>query len=260
MYFFHLRLDLYPDTTTLAPPLTPQGASTQPLSYSAPTSSAHQGAAFSSSSSRNPQPQPQSTPATVDRFRSLFQPFPSPLSRTSASNQVKNRNNFVSIPASSSSQPKPSNSDINRHHPEQDHRFGPIRVACFDSSVEKSLPSSAVANKSKQSKSKKMATAAAAATAASNGSSFQESEPAQGILRLYKDKNEITTGDIHLSTQGDKDGTLESPLDREGAQIIQPDHGTAVCVLAVPSYMSPGDFLNFVGPVRSNVSHFRIIR
>ncbi|OUM67687.1 hypothetical protein PIROE2DRAFT_39808, partial [Piromyces sp. E2] len=32
-----------------------------------------------------------------------------------------------------------------------------------------------------------------------------------------------------------------------------------VCVLAVPSYMSTIDFLNFVGPIRKYVSHFRII-
>ncbi|KAG0205481.1 hypothetical protein BGX28_002964 [Mortierella sp. GBA30] len=109
---------------------------------------------------------------------------------------------------------------------------------------------------------------------------FQDAEPVQGILRLYKDTNEITTGNIHI--QSSNDGTHEDTMiataavtttamsssivtathdhDRDGAQVIHPDQGTAVCVLAVPSYMSPGDFLNFVGPVRANVSHFRIIR
>ncbi|KAF9111061.1 hypothetical protein BGX27_005460 [Mortierella sp. AM989] len=94
---------------------------------------------------------------------------------------------------------------------------------------------------------------------------FRDSEPAEGILRLYKDTNEITTGNIHIHSGHKEDGPTSSSStvndrEREGAQIIHPDHGTTVCVLAVPSYMSPGDFLNFVGPVRSNVSHFRIIR
>lgn len=93
-------------------------------------------------------------------------------------------------------------------------------------------------------------------------SGFQEAEPAQGILRLYKDTNEITTGNIHIQSDKEDETTFAQKNDREreGAQVIHPDQGTAVCVLAVPSYMSPGDFLNFVGPVRANVSHFRIIR
>ncbi|KAF8937240.1 hypothetical protein BGZ58_003062 [Dissophora ornata] len=94
------------------------------------------------------------------------------------------------------------------------------------------------------------------------GSGFQETEATQGILRLYKDTNEITTGDIHIHSGVEEEptATTDRALDRDGAQIIHPDHGTSVCVLAVPSYMSPGDFLNFVGPVRADVSHFRIVR
>lgn len=115
---------------------------------------------------------------------------------------------------------------------------------------------------------------------------FKDSEPAQGILRLYRDTNEITTGEITTTTKpevgatttttsysaalsaGKTDASAQPVVATEaaagthehGTQIIQPDQGTSVCVLAVPSYLSPGDFLSFVGPVRSNVSHFRIIR
>ncbi|KAI7830443.1 BRCA1-associated protein 2-domain-containing protein [Gamsiella multidivaricata] len=110
-------------------------------------------------------------------------------------------------------------------------------------------------------------TSTSVSAAAAGAAGFRESESTQGILRLYKDTNEITTGDIRIqsSTEKQEGGEISTTNDRavdarEGAQIIHPDHGTTVCVLAVPSYMSPGDFLNFVGPVRSNVSHFRIIR
>jgi BRCA1-associated protein len=117
---------------------------------------------------------------------------------------------------------------------------------------------------------------------------FRDSEPAQGILRLYRDTNEITTGEITTTTGTNQetistttttsysavlsagtDSTNAQPVvitgagtgaQEHGTQIIQPDQGTSVCVLAVPSYLSPGDFLNFVGPVRPNVSHFRTIR
>lgn len=112
-----------------------------------------------------------------------------------------------------------------------------------------------------------MASAASEATTTTQALTFKEDEPAQGILRLYKDTNEITTGDV-VKVHQDSHETMTSSAEletlssheREVSQIIHPDHGTAVCVLAVPTYMSPGDFLNFVGPVRQNVSHFRIIR
>ncbi|KAI8351270.1 BRCA1-associated protein 2-domain-containing protein [Mortierella sp. GBAus27b] len=100
-----------------------------------------------------------------------------------------------------------------------------------------------------------------AAVASTGSSGFLESEPVQGTLRLFKDANEITTGDIHIPSDEEGRASIQkNDREREGAQVIHPDQETAVCVLAVPSYMSPGDFLNFVGPVRANVSHFRIIR
>ncbi|KAF9905056.1 hypothetical protein EC991_002065 [Linnemannia zychae] len=133
-------------------------------------------------------------------------------------------------------------------------------------------------------------TAAATATGATTDPRFKDSEPATGILRLYRDTNEITTGEITTSTSSHDATTISTPTasyaaslsagttntsastttpvtaearegsHEHGTQIIQPDQGTSVCVLAVPSYLSPGDFLNFVGPVRPDVSHFRIIR
>ncbi|KAG0025571.1 hypothetical protein BGZ82_009955 [Podila clonocystis] len=113
-----------------------------------------------------------------------------------------------------------------------------------------------------------MASAAPEATISmTQALTFKEDEPAQGILRLYKDTNEITTGDVvevhqdgHETTISSTELETSNSNEREVSQIIHPDHGTAVCVLAVPTYMSPGDFLNFVGPVRQSVSHFRIIR
>ncbi|KAF9579234.1 hypothetical protein BGW38_004589 [Lunasporangiospora selenospora] len=115
-------------------------------------------------------------------------------------------------------------------------------------------------------------------TANQDADIFQEAESAKGILRLYKDTNEITTGELRYPSDPDEtnletdDKTKDSKSDphpesqqqqqsgKTRPQIISPDWETTVCVLAVPSYMSPGDFLNFVGPVRSEVSHFRIIR
>ncbi|KAF9129033.1 hypothetical protein BGW39_004510 [Mortierella sp. 14UC] len=200
---------------------------------------------------------------------------------------------------------------VNRNKGQRDdYRFGPISVASLDQSgttptstaKEKSGTAATTATnnsntKNRATKNKKMppsTTANAASTAVTSDSrsvGFKDSEPAQGILRLYRDTNEITTGEI-TTTNSSHDATATStstasysaalsagttntsasataPATSEasgegahehGTQIIQPDQGTSVCVLAVPSYLSPGDFLNFVGPVRPNVSHFRIIR
>ncbi|KAF9976153.1 hypothetical protein BGZ73_009067 [Actinomortierella ambigua] len=96
---------------------------------------------------------------------------------------------------------------------------------------------------------------------------FQEMVPAQGILRLFRDAHEITTGKIErvtsTTTSTMTTTSTKAPIgseDTTGTSVIYPDENTSVCVLAVPSYMSPGDFLNFVGPVRQDASHFRIIR
>ncbi|KAG0225981.1 hypothetical protein BGW42_003969 [Actinomortierella wolfii] len=114
------------------------------------------------------------------------------------------------------------------------------------------------------------------------GDHFRDLEPAQGILRLYRDAHDITTGKIERVTTSCNASTTANTTasastteqtaptkvktveatgeDNTGTSVIYPDQDTTVCVLAVPTYMSPGDFLNFVGPVRQDASHFRIIR
>ncbi|KAF9165861.1 hypothetical protein DFQ26_009231 [Actinomortierella ambigua] len=103
-------------------------------------------------------------------------------------------------------------------------------------------------------------------------------DPAQGILRLFRDAHDVTTGKIErvagatttattLNTTAALSADMKTNTkteagsdDNPGTSVIYPDRDTSVCVLAVPTYMSPGDFLNFVGPVRQDASHFRIIR
>lgn len=72
-----------------------------------------------------------------------------------------------------------------------------------------------------------------------------------GILHLYRDPNEIPKEEEPPKAQ---EGGDEASNDQSE------DRGTVVCVLAVPTYMSAADFLNFVAPVNQCVSHYRIIR
>lgn len=76
-----------------------------------------------------------------------------------------------------------------------------------------------------------------------------------GILHLYRDRAEVQDilqqSSIKLETDMPiGDGT---PEEIKGT-------GTILCVLAVPSYMTAQDFLNFVGSMRNEMSHLRIVR
>lgn len=84
-----------------------------------------------------------------------------------------------------------------------------------------------------------------------------------GIVHLYRDAEEtpgLHDGDaarrsLHVdgsSFRGSKNAEL---------QTFKEEDCTTLCVLAVPSYLTPSDFLGFVGEkTRDEVTHFRMIR
>ncbi|KAF9284321.1 hypothetical protein BGZ68_004786 [Mortierella alpina] len=253
MNVYHLKLDLYSEIPTHTAP-----SSSLPLSSQAETPTAA---------------------SLATRFRTLLRPFPQPQRQALEILTPSQESSQSPACASTKTDIVQEQRTINQKdhasqtHQSADYRLGPIHISSLDEPTSSSTPSpqtskdKAGAQKHKSSKSKKMTTNTAAPPAKTL--KFQDAEPAQGILRLYKDTNEITTGDLHIqsATEEAKEVTTATSTettthgtDRDGSQTIHPDQGTAVCVLAVPSYMSPGDFLNFVGPVRANVSHFRIIR
>ena len=87
----------------------------------------------------------------------------------------------------------------------------------------------------------------------------KNTEVGWGVIHLYRD-NQETPGlynDHDSSTgseseNGDKD-TAIAKFDDEAC--------TTLCILAVPSYMTPSDLLGFLGEqTRNDVSHFRLIR
>ncbi|OAL52260.1 RING-10 protein [Pyrenochaeta sp. DS3sAY3a] len=71
---------------------------------------------------------------------------------------------------------------------------------------------------------------------------------------------EIGWGVVHLYRDGQETPGLYDEVD--GAEKEFTEEGcTTLCILAVPSYMTPSDFLGFVGEqTREDVSHFRLIR
>lgn len=84
-------------------------------------------------------------------------------------------------------------------------------------------------------------------------SESKNTEFGYGVVHLYRDVYE--TPGLHNSKQNSiigEDGEVEDEDE---------DALTTIAILAVPSYMTPSDFIGFVGEeTRDTVSHFRIIR
>lgn len=93
-----------------------------------------------------------------------------------------------------------------------------------------------------------------------------------GIVHLYRDAKEtpsLAVDDYPSYLKGSS--AARQPRDHNGGEdrhslggsyMSLPDEDcTTLCILAVPSYMSPSDFLGFVGEAtRDEVSHFRMIK
>ncbi|ORX60820.1 hypothetical protein BCR36DRAFT_578893 [Piromyces finnis] len=75
-----------------------------------------------------------------------------------------------------------------------------------------------------------------------------------------EDTNEISPDIANSLDPSDMDNSKKQPMENSYTSCSENiKKYKIVCVLAVPSYMSTIDFLNFVGPIRKYVSHFRII-
>ena len=87
-----------------------------------------------------------------------------------------------------------------------------------------------------------------------------------GVIRLYRDAEE-TPGlydapSNAASKRSRKPGAQAQEGGNETAKAAYKDEDcTTLCILAVPSYLTPSDFLGFVGDrTREDVSHFRMVR
>lgn len=83
-----------------------------------------------------------------------------------------------------------------------------------------------------------------------------------GVVRLYRDSEE-TPGlyDEPTTPKHSKPGKSVSRKENNEQPAFRDEDCTTLCILAVPSYLTPSDFLGFVGEkTRDVVSHFRMIR
>ena len=86
-----------------------------------------------------------------------------------------------------------------------------------------------------------------------------------GIIRLYRDGEE-TEGlydapSTAATSKKSKGVHTTSTRTQSQEQSFRDEDCTTLCIIAVPSYMTPSDFLGFVGEkTREAVSHFRMVR
>jgi BRCA1-associated protein len=83
----------------------------------------------------------------------------------------------------------------------------------------------------------------------------KNTEVGWGVVHLYRDAEE-TPGLYDDASSGSESGGNSSQIGTFDAQTC-----TTLCILAVPSYMTPADLLGYVGEqTREDVSHFKLIR
>ncbi|KAH0611086.1 uncharacterized protein H6S33_011513 [Morchella sextelata] len=143
-------------------------------------------------------------------------------------------------------------------HEQLDWRFGKIAVESIDMGSEEAPVSGVQSGPAQRRKSSAASAPLAGGTAAKAHFVPLESRNTEfgyGVVHLYRDVLEtpgLYTADLKKKGKEDTGELIEEEDD---------DALTTVAILAVPSYMTPSDFMGFVGEeTRDTVSHFRMIR
>lgn len=91
--------------------------------------------------------------------------------------------------------------------------------------------------------------------------SHNEENVGWGVVRLYRDADD--TPGLYDDPASTKSKNVRGSLRIGDGQEprFRDEECTTLCILAVPSYLTPSDFLGFVGEkTRDEVRHFRMIR
>jgi BRCA1-associated protein len=76
-----------------------------------------------------------------------------------------------------------------------------------------------------------------------------------GVLHLYRDTQPLTEQELP-----DTKIARDESLILAKQPILTKDEDLTLCVVAVPSYMTQKDFINFLGSANSNITQYRFIR
>ncbi|KAK8045248.1 RING finger protein [Apiospora rasikravindrae] len=165
--------------------------------------------------------------------------------------------NAESIPRNRNSRQPPPNTTLSpQSTAAKDWRFSQITIHSLDVSTPTESDISAMAAQSSSTSS-----AAAAAVGPSMGSAGKATK-ARFLPLKTKDTN-IGWGIVHLYREVEETPELSALAGAEEVEDPERFEGvdcTTLCIPAVPSYLSPSDFLGFIGERwRDQVSHYRMV-
>lgn len=278
-YFYHIALELFahsrPDLDSASQPSDPSNPTSLPFDSACEALLPFQKRPRLAASSRSARPllseKSQCSPSTTVRSSS----------RSSSSSDT------ASISTHSTAPPLYTRSTISASEAEHDHRLDKVTIQCIDMvAPEQDATASKRLPKRDRVTDNPVATGIGADILGglrTKGRYIaldqQTSDSVWGIVHLYRDAQETPylsvdeypadlKGSAAARQPSDELGG-ESRLVRQGGHgeagvppSVQPDEDcTTLCILAVPSYLSPSDFLGFVGEATlDDVSHFRMIR
>ncbi|KAF2866935.1 hypothetical protein BDV95DRAFT_504017 [Massariosphaeria phaeospora] len=246
-YFFHITFELYPERST------PETSYTPPPSTDIFTSllPAHTSAPWSSFT---PATNSHSRIAKLDAVGSDVAHPTGPRDRPAAPRRFSHR--ARPSPNEHHNSPVPINKPLTRlgHRRAQsfapkDWRFDTISIQ----SIDMNLSSGDEQTRPRAKSLKAPAHASSSGGLATKGkyipSDPKDTELGWGVVHLYRDGQE-TPGLYDEAGSGEAAGTS-----------FNEDDCSTLCILAVPSYMTPSDLLGFVGEqTREDVSHFRLVK
>lgn len=259
-YFFHLAFELYsspagrtqaPQQLSVAPIYTPPPG-TDLFTSNLPV---HRISSWGSAPGRNTHRRSKTATNELPPL-SPSQARPSAQRRLSHLNGRSGDHHLSPVPLV-----KPTTSSTPSQHPaSQDWRFGSVSIQSIDMSAV-----TTDGDNRPRGKSLNHATHVGAGSGglATKGK-FYPSDPKNtevgwGVVHLYRDGQETpglyddTTSSAGSDTAGGIEGVVGKAFNEEDC--------TTLCILAVPSYMTPSDLLGYVGEqTREDVTHFRLIR
>lgn len=158
---------------------------------------------------------------------------------------------------SNSFPPPPALAAIKPQTAVRDWRFGRVRVASLDPGVEKPLPA---ANMTQGEESRSSAPAATGIGPMFGG--VGTSTKAKCVPLDFKN-TDMGWGIVHFYRESEDSPGLRMPattVQQDGDDTPNEDECTTLCIPAVPSYWTPGDFLGFIGDKwKEGISHYRIV-
>lgn len=147
----------------------------------------------------------------------------------------------------------------------RDWRWGTISMQSIDMNWDDRPPQGTKSSKSGHGRSNSSSSASRTTKGRFEPLDSGEEGLGWGVVRLYRDADE-TPGlyDDVATTKGPKQWKGEqvgNNSQAEPGRSFKDEDCTTLCILAVPSYLTPSDFLGFVGErTWEDVSHFRMIR